>query len=195
MNYETDFNVSGEIEILFPQGKDIESNPAVQLLKLQNASGEAALKIEKNKMLPDFSLHYFTGTNSYEDSRYYNGFQVGLEVPLFFGSQKSRIKSSKISLNVQQLLTEYEIMSLRNKIREYEREELKLREGIEYYNTYGKLLYDEILRTALKSLQSGEIDLFKFTNSYEIALQIKLNYLDNVLLYNTNILEQTYMSN
>jgi heavy metal efflux system protein len=96
---------------------------------------------------------------------------------------------------VQQLLTDYEIISLRNKITEYEREELKLREGIEYYNTSGKLLYDEILRTALKSFQSGEIDLFKFTSSYEIAVQIKLNYLDNVLQYNTNILEQTYLSN
>ena len=153
------------------------------------------LKIEKNKMLPDFSVNYFTGTNNYENSRYYNGFQVGMAVPLFFGSQKSKIKSSKISLNVQQLLTEYEIISLKNKITEYKREELKLREGIEYYNTSGKLLYDEILRTAIKSFQSGEIDLFKFTNSYENAVQIKLNYLDNVLQYNTNILEQTYLSN
>jgi heavy metal efflux system protein len=195
MNYEDDFNVSSGIEILSPQGKDIESNPAVQLLKLQNSYGEAALKIEKNKMLPDFSVHYFRGTNHYEDSRYYNGILVGLDVPLFFGSQKSRIKSSKISLNVQQLMTEYEIISLRNKMTEYEREELRLRESIEYYNESGKLLYDEILRTALKSFKSGEIDLFKFTSSYEIAVQIKLNYLDNVLQYNTNILEQKYLSN
>jgi len=195
MNYESDFNVSGETEVLFPQGEDIESNPSVQLLKLQNAYGEAILRIEKNKMLPDFSLHYFTGTNNYEDSRYYNGFQIGLDVPLFFGSQKSRIKSSKISLNVQQLLTDYEIVSLRNKIKEYGQEELRLREGIEYYNTFGKLLYDEILRTALRNFERGEIDLFKFTSSFEIAVQIKLNYLDNVLQYNNNILEQTYMSN
>jgi heavy metal efflux system protein len=195
MNYQEDFIIPGGIEILVPEEKDIESNPAVQLLKLQNAYSEASLKIEKNKMLPDLSLNYFTGTNNYENSEYYNGFQVGLAVPLFFGSQKSRIKSSKISLNVQQLLTEFEIISLKNKIAEYKREESKLREGIEYYNTSGKLLYDEILRAALKSFQSGEIDLFKFTNSYENAVQIKLSYLDNVLQYNTNILEQTYLSN
>ena len=195
MNYEVDFFIGDGIEILVPKEKDIESNPSVQLLKLQNSYGEAVLKIEKNKMLPDLSLNYFTGTNNYENSRYYNGFQVGMAVPLFFGSQKSRIKSSKISLNIQQLLTEYEILSLKNKITEYKRDELKLREGIDYYSTSGKLLYDEILRTALKSFQSGEIDLFKFTSSYENAVQIKLNYLDNVLQYNTIILEQMYLSN
>ena len=68
MNYEVDFFIGNGIEILVPEEKDIESNPAVQLLKLQNTYGEAALKIEKNKMLPDISVNYFTGTNNYENS-------------------------------------------------------------------------------------------------------------------------------
>ena len=195
MNVSEDFSMASQIELIVPEEKDIESNPAVQLLKLQGASSEAVLKIEKNKMLPDFRVNYFTGTNNYNNSGYYNGFQVGMAVPLFFGSQKSRIQSSKISLSVQQLLTENEIMSLKNKISGYKIEELRFREGIDFYNTSGKQLHDEILRTALKSLQSGEIDLFKFTNSFENAVQITLNYLDNVLQYNTILLEQMYLSN
>ena len=35
-------SIGNGIEILVPEEKDIESNPAVQLLKLQNAYGEAA---------------------------------------------------------------------------------------------------------------------------------------------------------
>lgn len=195
MNYQEDFEVGGEIEIIFPEEKDIELYPGVRLLKLQNQYSEAALRIEKNKMLPDLSINYFTGTNDYEGSKYYNGFQVGMAVPIFFGSQKARIKSSKISLNAQQMLTDYEIISLKNRIEGYKKEQKQLEERIDYYNTSGKILYDELLRTALISYQKGEIDLFKFTNSFENAVKIRLDYLDNVLQFNTNILEQMYLSN
>ncbi len=195
MNYQEDFVIGREIEIVVPEDKDIESYPGVKLLKLQNAYNEALLNIEKNKILPDLSLNYFTGTNEFENSRYYNGFQIGLAVPIFFGSQKSRIKSSRISLNAQQMLTEYEINTLKNKIEGYKKEQKRLAESIDYYNTSGKNLYDEILRTALISYQKGEIDLFKFTNSFENAVMIRSNYLDNVLQFNANILDQIYLSN
>ena len=195
MNYEEDFSVPDSIELLTPGEKDIESYPAVQLLQLENNYAEAMLRIEKNKILPDISAHYFTGTNNYENSKSYNGFQVGLAVPLFFGDQKARIKSSRISVNIHQLLADYEITSFKNKIYAYKREELKLREGIEYYRSTGRSLYKEILHAAIKSLESGEIDIFKFTGSFENAVQIRLNYLDNVLQYNTIILEQMYLSN
>ena len=195
MNYNSDFNISREIEILNSPENSIDSYPSVQMLKLQNTYNEAVIRIEKNKMLPDLSLNYFTGTNNYENARYYHGFQVGLAVPLFFGSQKSKIESSKISMNAQQLMAENEIVLLENKIAGYKREELKYREAIEFYNTSGKQLHDEILRASVRSFQLGEIDIFKFTSSYENAVQIKLDYLDNVLQYNTIMLEQLYLTN
>ena len=195
MNFDDDFTIPAEIEIISTEEVDIESNPAVQLLKLEDAYGKAVISIEKNRMLPDLSLNYFAGTNRYENSNFYHGFQFGVSVPLFFGSQRSRIESSKISLTAQQLITENEIKTLRNILNEFKRDELRYRESIEFYNNSGKLLHDEILRTALKSYQSGEIDLFKFTNSFENAVKIKLDYLDNVLSLNAIILEQMYLSN
>ncbi|NLJ43003.1 MAG: CusA/CzcA family heavy metal efflux RND transporter [Bacteroidales bacterium] len=195
MNSQEDFFIAGEAEILVPEEKDIDSYPGVRLLKLQNSYSEALLRIERNKMLPDFSLSYFTGTNDYENSKNYNGFQVGVAVPIFFGSQKSRIKSSRISLDARQMLTDYEISSLKTKIDNYKKEQKRLAERIDYYNSSGKVLYEEILRTALISYQKGEIDLFRFTNSFENAVQIKTSYLDDVLQYNTNILDQIYLTN
>jgi cobalt-zinc-cadmium resistance protein CzcA len=194
MNYDQEFTVAAETEITEPMEKDIMSYPAVQLLNLENDYMDAALKIEKNRILPDVSASWFTGTNSYVDSKYYNGFQVGLAVPLFFGNQKAKIKSSRIASNVQQLLTAYEITGIKNRIAGYKRVELQLKEAIDYFNDTGKSLYEEILHTAIRSLESGEIDLFRFTGSFENAVQIRLNYLDNVLQYNNIILEQMYLS-
>jgi len=195
MNYGDDFFIADETEILVAEEKDIDSYPGVRLLKLQNSYSEALLTIEKNKMLPDFSLSYFTGTNDYENSKNYNGFQVGVSVPIFFGSQKSRIKSSRISLDARQLLTDYEISSLKTKIDNYKKEVKRLSERIDYYNSSGKTLYEEIIRTALISYQKGEIDLFRFTSSFENAVQIRTSYLDDVLQYNINILDQIYLTN
>jgi cobalt-zinc-cadmium resistance protein CzcA len=195
MNYQEDFVIEKENEMIVSEEIELESTPGVRLLRLQNEYSKALLRIEKNKILPDFSVSFFSGTNEYENSKYYNGFQIGLAVPIFFGGQKSKIKSSRLSLDAHQLLTDYEINSLKTKIDVYKREQQRLIEGIEYYNTSGKKLYDEIVRTALISYQKGEIDLFKFTNSFENAVQIKINYFDNVLQYNNNILEQIYFSN
>lgn len=195
MNYQEDFEVSDKAEILVLEEKDIESYPGIKLLKLQNDYTEALLRIEKTRILPDFSLNYFSGTNEFENSGRFNGFQVGVAIPVFFNSQKSKIKSSRISLDARQMLTEYEISSIKNKIDNYKKEQKRLAEKIEYYNSSGKILFDEIIRTALISFQKGEIDLFKFTNSFENAVQIKTGYLDDILQYNAIILDQIYLTN
>ena len=193
MNFQDDFSIPDSTEIIAGENQITEDNPLFNLIKLQINYYEALLKIEKNKILPDLSLNYFTGTNNYENARQYNGFQVGLAVPLFFGSQKSKIESSKLSLNAQQLISENQIIQLKSKIENLKKEELKYREAIQYYETSGRQLHDEILRATMRSYQLGEIDLFKFTSSYENAVQIKIDYLDNVLKYNENILEQIYL--
>ncbi len=195
MNTDEAFDVPTEIEIVNRTDDNFELNPVVQLLKLQDKKSEAMLKIERNKLYPDISLSYFSGTNYYDNAKYYNGFQVGLAVPLFFGGNKAQIKSAKLALTGQQLLTQNEVLFLKTKLAGYKKTELKYRELIDYYHNSGKLLYDEILRATLNSFQRGEIDLFKFVYSYENAMQIKLDYLDNVFEYNTILLEQIYLSN
>jgi hypothetical protein len=57
------------------------------------------------------------------------------------------------------------------------------------------MLYDEIIRATTINLQSGETDLFKFTYNFETAVQIKIDYLDNLFNYNALVLEQMYLSN
>ncbi|HOW41157.1 MAG TPA: CusA/CzcA family heavy metal efflux RND transporter [Bacteroidales bacterium] len=195
MNFSNEISVPDEIEILNPEDQDIYSNPLVRLIQIQDLYSESLLRVEKNKMLPDLFLNYFTGTNTYQNAIRYNGFQAGLSLPLFFGSQKSRIEAARISLNATQLYSENQIIVLKSRMDAYKKEEQKYREAIDFYNTSGKQLHDEILRATMKSYQLGEIDLFRFTGSYENAVKLKMDYLDNVLKYNLIILEQKYPAN
>ncbi len=134
------------------------------------------------------------GTNYFENAKYYNGFEVGLSVPLFYNAQKSKIKASKIAMAATKNFSEYEIEQLKIKQKELLNSHKKLKGLIDYYNENGSKLYDEIFRTAKLSFENGEIDFFRFATSSETALQIKLDYLNNLMEYTIVALELNYLS-
>jgi cobalt-zinc-cadmium resistance protein CzcA len=194
MNYDADFAVSEIPELLPSLSFTPDSLPVYQLLKLENDYFNSLIQVSKNKTLPDFSLNYFLGSNRYENSKYYQGFQVGVAVPLFFGSDKGRTQAAKISSDSQNLLSQNQMDLIKNRMRELINQQLKFKSLIDYYDSTGKLLYDEIMRTALKSYQLGEINFYQFVNSYETAVQIQIEYFENFYGYNISTSEIMYFS-
>lgn len=192
--YDEPFTVSSKIEVVTANNRDINSLPFMQWIKSKQELTNALVRIEKSKLLPDFSINYFIGTNFYEDARYYHGFEAGISIPIFFNAQKSKIKASKIALDAAKYFSDYEIELLEIKQRELLNTHLKLKEQLAYYNENGRKLYEEILRTAKLSFESGEIDFYKFVASTETALQIKLDYLSNLLNYTNVTLELNYLT-
>ncbi len=194
MGYDSSFVVSPEIKVLTLSEKAIESSPFFLWLKNQEALSIANISIEKNKLMPDISFNYFIGTNAYENAKKYHGFEAGISIPIFFNTQKSKIKASKYAMNATKNLAEHEIALLKVKQKELLSSHLKLKELIDYYNENGNNLYNEITRTAKLSFENGEIDFLKFAISTETALQIRLDYLNNLLDYTNVTLELNYIS-
>jgi len=194
MNHQADFNVSGKFDRLPTTTAAPDSLPVFQLLKLENDYYYSLVKVAKNGSLPDLSVNYFLGTNKYNNSRYYHGFQVGVSLPLFFGSDKAKIEAAKISNDVQNLLSANEMKIIQNKLIELINEQLKYRALLDNYNSTGKPLFDEIMRTAIKYFNIGEIDFYQFVNSYEAAVQIQLEYLENLYRYNLSASAILYFS-
>jgi len=194
MGYDSSFVVSPEITVLPLAEKAIESSSYFLWLKNQEALSIANISIEKNKLMPDISFNYFLGTNSYENAQRYHGFEAGISIPIFFNAQKAKIKASKFAMNATKNLAEYEIDLLKVKQKELLSSHLKLKELIDYYNEIGGNLYNEITRTARLSFENGEIDFLKFATSTETALQIRLDYLNNLINYTNVTLELNYIS-
>lgn len=194
MNYDSSFMVSKEIHILKYANRNIESTPVFLWLKTKEEFGKASIGVEKNKLMPDISLNYFLGTNFYDNAKYYHGFEVGVAVPLFYNAQKSKVKASEIAVNATRYFTDYEIEFLKIKQKELLNSYMNLNELINYYHEQGSKLYDEIIRTARLSYENGEIDFFKFATSTETALQIELDYLNNLISYTHVVLELNYLS-
>ena len=172
MHYDSVFTVPCEmLEKLEVTPGGIETTPGLQYLQHAIQYQDAALRVEKNKLLPDLSLSYFNGTNKYAGKENYQGFQVGVGIPL--KDHYIRIYNNKVA----QMMTGLE----------------KYSESITYYEQTGKQLSAELIRNAQMSHVAGEIDFFRFVQSVENAVAIELNYLENLSMYNELVLEINFL--
>jgi cobalt-zinc-cadmium resistance protein CzcA len=119
---------------------------------------------------------------------------VGVAVPLFFGSDRGRTKAAIISGDSQNLISQNEQDLIKNRLKELINQQLKYKALLDNYNSSGKLLHDEIMRTALKSYELGEINFYQFVSSYETAVQIQIEYYENMYGFNVSTSEIMYFS-
>jgi cobalt-zinc-cadmium resistance protein CzcA len=195
MQYDSAFVLPKfKMEVLEVQESDADSDPAYRYLQHSIEQKESLLKVNKQALLPDISIGYFNGTNRYAGSRNYQGIEVGLGIPLFFGEQRAKIKAGKFAaeaeLNMQlnyQLQYESKIKNLKSELEKYAK-------TIDYYKNIGEDLSSELFRSAERSFELKEINFYDLVQSVENAIEIELSYLENLYKYNNIVLEINYMT-
>lgn len=147
---------------------------------------------EKQSLLPDLNAEYFQGSNSNLDATI-KGYQFGVKIPLLFSGQASKIKASKIAREiVEEQQQDYKVKlnaeyrSLLAKLQQYD-------DAIGYYETQGKTLSEEIIKTAARSFKEGEIDFFQYLQSIETAKDIELSHLEYLNNFNQTIIAINYL--
>ena len=172
---------------------DFQQNADIQLLRLQSDFIKTNVHVEQQRLFPDISLSYFYGNNQFENRRGYNGFQVGMGIPLYFGENKAKIKAGKIAAISNEMLLQNDLILLETKYNSLKNELNKYRDGIDFYTNKGKQLSNEITRSATMSYQTGEIDFYQFVMSVENAMKLTLDYYQSVLNYNKTTLDINYL--
>ncbi len=173
---------------------NIETEPGLLMMKENVNLQDALLSVEWNRVLPDFTVSYFNGTNKYPNAKNYYSYQVGLSIPLIFNEQKAKIQSNQVALSISSaLLDNYKIL-LNNKVLQLKKDLKKYEEAILFYHSTGETLANEILKYAQKSYTLGEIDFFRFIQSIETAVDLKIGYLNNLSMYNNVVLEINYLT-
>ncbi|TYA60060.1 CusA/CzcA family heavy metal efflux RND transporter [Formosa maritima] len=170
----------------------IANNIGLETFEFSKIYYKALNQKEKQSLLPDLNVEYFQGTNSGIDKNFI-GYTFGVKIPLFFSGNTSKIKASKIAQEVAeeqqqdyQIRLDTEYQSLLAKLQQNE-------EAINYYETQGKTLSEEIIKTAERTFKEGEIDFFQYIQSIETAKDIELTYLDNLNTYNQTIIAINYL--
>ncbi|NND16029.1 MAG: CusA/CzcA family heavy metal efflux RND transporter, partial [Eudoraea sp.] len=162
---------------------------------LQDQSGLAAqrLRFERQQLLPDISLEYFQGSNATLDQNLY-GYQVGLKIPLFFNNRASRIKASAIAADQTNAYIADQKMILSIRYKELMNRYNRYKEALEYYDSEGKELADELLKTSEIYFKNGEIDFFQYIQSIENAYELKLDHLEQLHQYNKAVIALNYLT-
>ncbi len=195
VNTSDDFTLPDKCEI-FPM--KIFQNDSLDILsyhQLIKNYASSQIDVAKNIALPDLTLNFFVGSNKHPDAKSYYGFEVGLAVPLFFGSQSNTVKSAKLALKSQEKFIESETAMVNGKISELNTLLVQSSALVEQYKETELPLAEELKRTALEAYKLKEIDFLHLTNSLESALNIESGYYDALFDYNKNYLELLYFAN
>jgi cobalt-zinc-cadmium resistance protein CzcA len=115
-------------------------------------------------------------------------------IPLFFSEQRARIKAGKYAMEAAINLQAYYIRKYDNSVTELVNRLEKHGASIRYYEKTGKQLADELYRVAQRSYDTGEIDFFRFVQSLDNAIEIELDYLDNLFKYNELVLDINFLT-
>jgi len=153
---------------------------------------EAEARYQKQQLLPDISLNYFTGTNSGLNNYLY-GYQVGLKIPILFTGKAARIKAAGFAEERALKEAEDAKVFLESKYLTLSADLRKYRQALSYYENEGNELSEEILKTANLSYQNGEIDFLQYIQSLESANEILLSYLKNLNSFNQTVIAINYL--
>ena len=173
-------------------------------LKQQIEISNKRKKIEAAKVLPDFTIGYFsqtlvgyqnpTGTDQYfgADKRF-TGMQLGLSIPLWFVPQTAKVKAAGINQQVVQSNYEQSKATIQGEYSEAVQEYLKNTNTLEYYEKSALPNADLIIKQADKGFKSGEIGYVEYLQAIKSALTIKTNYLQSLNGYNQSVVRLDYL--
>lgn len=180
----------------------ISSHPFAMLGAARTQTANRQMNLEQQKMMPDFSVGYFNQSlignpaNSNGDiataSTRFQGVQVGVNVPLFFGAQAARIKSAKWNLEAAKA-SEIQGLTELQQNRKVAFDELdRQKTMLQYYFESALPEAEKLLNQGQKTYMAGETDYTTYLQSIETASGIKADYLQTLLNYNKAVLQTAY---
>jgi cobalt-zinc-cadmium resistance protein CzcA len=181
------------IEKLAWQSDSLGNHPGMAYYRHLNEQLKAENNYEVQRLLPDISLNYFQGSNSDLNENLY-GYQLGLKIPLFFQGNSSRIKAARIARDAGIWETENYERELALEQERLLKQLSKHETALVYYEEDGRLLSDEIRKTAGLGYTSGEITFFEYIQSLENANEVDLSYLQNLHQYNQTVIALRYLT-
>ena len=197
--YESSLKISTSVSM---DSSVVNQHPFLKIIEQQKNISVINQKLEKSKLLPDLSIGYYNMTmkGSGADNKIYNGstrfqsVQVGIGVPLFFGSQRAKINSSKISQSISENNYLIEKNILENQYRSLISKYHSNLTTVNYFESTALKNASLIISTANKQFVNGDINYLEWAMLTNQAITIESNYLDALRDLNETIIELNYLA-
>jgi len=177
----------------------LTGNPSLAYEQQQLEVSQLESKLEQSQLLPDLSIGYYSQTmlgsqeingipRTFGPNDRFSGVQVGVSIPLFFGSYTAKNKASKLKEQFTKTNAEQARKSLSSNYRSLLGDYAKYNKSLTYYEKQAIPEADIIIEQATKSYKAGAMDYLDYIQSLSRTLSIKLNYLDALNNYNQTII-------
>lgn len=191
--YQAPMQYAALPEINLSDSNLVNKHPVLQFLQQQVTAKELAVKVEKAKGQPSFSL----GVNAQsldKQTQFYYG-SVGINIPIFKNGVKARTQAAKfeteiakkeLDKNQQEIST---IFLQQNQLQQQNLQQVK------YYQTEGLPMAESIINAAQRSYKAGDIGYIEYIQNIKDAIKIKTDYLAAINSYNQTIIQLNYLLN
>ena len=173
----------------------LAGNPLVSYAHQQVEISHFEKNVEQSRMMPDFSVGYFSQTmrgtqevngmpRTFGPGDRFNGIQAEIAIPLWFVSNTAKIKSARLKELVSQTDAENYSKSVASNYRTLLGEFTKIGNSLAYYEKQAVPEANLIIDQATRSYKAGAMDYLEYIHNLDQALSIRKNYLDALNNYN-----------
>jgi len=140
------------------------------------------LKMSKAELFPDIRVGYFD--QEINNVKGFNGWIVGISVPLWFLPNNAEIQKAKIQTQINRNEFKRQINKQEKEIKNFAHQLNTYHDQIVYYRNEALDQADRLLNMAQKKYGNEDIEYYEYLESLKNAYAIKLNYLRLVRDYN-----------
>ena len=183
----------------------LAENPSLGYANQQVAVSHIEKQLEISKVLPDFSVGYFSQTmkgeqevngvsRSFGPGDRFNGIQAGIAIPLWYSPFAAKIKAAKLKEQVASTDAESYAKSLESNYQSLIDQYQKYLKSIAYYEKQAIPEANLIISQATQSYKAGALGYLDYVLSLGRALTIRQNYLDELNNRNQTVINLEFLS-
>ena len=185
------FIVSLQMDDRLNSESTLAANNEIEVSRLNQELAKRVYEVEKANLLPKFNASFKIQKVDGVDG--YNGFEVGLSLPLFNG-QRSRIKAAKNQWKAKQARWARVKLAMEAQINQQKKLLISLEQRTDFYSQQAVPLANERVEAAQIAYQLGEIDYIQFIQNIESSVQTLLDQIDVQTNYQDVIATIQYLS-
>jgi len=183
----------------------VSGNPSLVYTQQQVEVAHIEKKLERSRMMPDFSIGFFSQTmqgvqevsgipQTFGTGDRFTGIQAGIAIPLWFAPYTSKTKAAKIKQQIASTNAEYYTKLLAGNYQALLSEYGKFSNSVDFYEKQAIPEADLIIDQATRSYKAGAMDYLDYILSLNRALAIKQSYLDALNGYNQTIISIDFIT-
>ncbi|WP_435262795.1 CusA/CzcA family heavy metal efflux RND transporter [Tenacibaculum sp. nBUS_03] len=181
----------------FPKKKIIEKKDGVvsstfkEMLNKQNEREAKQVSLAKAAYFPELTGGIVSRKIGNNIS--YTGFNIGVNIPISFWSNNSKIKQQKINKEEVVFENQSKFIAIKNNFESLQNQILYLNKELKGINKT-VLVAERFIEKLQIAYKAGEIDAFQYSQSFTAYFQVMQNYLSLINNYNQTVIAYEFYS-